>query len=241
MNSRNAIHEELQELSSSLPMDKQPVFTVPEGYFENFAAAVLAKIKSQHATETDTELQELSPMLAAISKKMPFAVPEGYFSNLAKDIPAITADDELPAFLQHAKQMPYTVPQGYFENLADNVLSKVQKPTAKVISFPKSFMRYAAAAVITGIVAISSIVYFKGNSTIDPSKQSEEWVAKKLKNVSNEALEDFINNADVSTDVATSTKSKTEVRSMLQNVSNKELDAFLDDVPMDDEIMMATN
>lgn len=51
---------------------------VPEGYFESFPATLLAKIR---AMETPQEADEISHLLAGISKKMPFSVPQGYFEQ----------------------------------------------------------------------------------------------------------------------------------------------------------------
>lgn len=244
MNTRTAIQTELNELNSSLPIEKQPVFTVPEGYFEGFAASVLAKIRGQHSMNTGDELSELSPMLAAISKKMPYSVPENYFSNLSADVPAIVGDEALPTFLAtHSKQMPYEVPAGYFENLPGAVLAKVAKPQAKVVSMGSRWMRYAAAAVVTGLIAVSGILYFKGDQTVDPSQQPEEWVAKKLKGVSNQALEEFINTTDYqsSGDELVQSKNGLDVGNMLDDVSTRELDAFLDQVPTDNDELSVIN
>lgn len=246
MNSRNAIHDELKDLRSSLPFDnKQPVFTVPEDYFENFAASVLAKVKRQLPAMATDELESLSPVLAAIPKKMPFSVPENYFSNLTSSLPALVGDEVLPGLLaQHNKQMPYTVPTGYFDNLPNAILQKVDAPpTAKIISFGNRWMRYAAAAAITGLVAISSILYFKSSpATIDATKHPGQWVAQKLQHVSNADLEAFINSADVNVtgQQMAQGSSKTEVRKMLTDVSNKDLDAFLEGVT-GDETNSATN
>src|SRR6476661_7700312 len=98
MNSRNAIQQELNDLRSSLPLtnNEQPVFTVPEGYFENLAASVLAKIKSQSPVSAATELEALSPVLAAIPKQTPYSVPENYFTHLATGLPALVHEEALP-------------------------------------------------------------------------------------------------------------------------------------------------
>ncbi len=235
MNSRLTIQQELKELSSLIPHDlEQPVFTVPEGYFENFAATVWTKLRGQHQQTPHDELNELSPVLAAIPKKMPFAVPENYFSGFTQTIPGLVAEDELPELLQSiGRQMPQTVPTGYFDGLPGTIMAKVNKPAAKVVSFNRSrFMRMAAAAVVTGVIAISSIVYF-GNrsSSIDPNQESGEWVATKLQDVSTQALDEFIMTVDAGQSLATNGAQKTDVRTLLQDVPVSELDAFLEDVP----------
>jgi hypothetical protein len=238
MNSHDAIQQELNDLRSSLPFDdkEQPVFTVPEGYFENFAASVWAKIKNQSDRSVADELEHLSPVLAAIPKTTPFSVPGGYFSLLATGLPALVNDEALPDVLKsHTKQMPYTVPSGYFEGLAAQVAAKAA-PKAKVVSFTSSFVRYAAAAAIIGIMAIAGVLYLKGNrsTAIDPDTQPHAWVAQKLQNVSNQDLEAFINTADVGFNSKELAKnSRGEVRQLLRDVSTNELNAFLNDVPLE--------
>lgn len=237
MNSRSTIQQELKELSSLLPHDiEQPVFTVPEGYFENFAASVWEKLRGQHQQTPYDELTELSPVLAAIPKKMPFSVPENYFSGFTQTVPALVKEDELPQALQSIdRQMPYAVPAGYFDNLAATVLAKATKPQAKVVPFgTRRLMRIAAAAVVIGIIAISGLVFFgNGSQSVDPNEEPTEWMAKKLQGVSNQALDEFIMTADIGYEAKGGQQkgSGTDLQNALEDVSNSELDAFLKQVP----------
>ena len=240
MNSRPTIQQELKDLSSFLPHDiEQPVFTVPDGYFENFAASVWLKLRSQHLQTPDDELTELSSVLAAIPKKNPYTVPENYFSGFTLNVPSLVRENDLPEALQAiSRQMPNTVPAGYFDGLAATVLAKVSKPTAKVVSFNRTrFMRIAAAAVVTGVIAISGMLFWgKGEQSIDPNQQSGEWVAKSLQNVSNQALDEFIMTTDIGYQASnTPTGTPTDVKHMLEGVSNSELDAFLEGIPTGNE------
>lgn len=219
----------------------EPVFTVPEGYFEHFAASVLAKIKAQEPVAVTEELSALSPLLAAIPKKMPFSTPENYFSELAAGIPSLTKEETIPSVLrEHHRQMPYEVPAGYFESLSEVILARVAKPTARVVRMnPRRWMRVAAAAMVAGIITISSLVYFNGSKTVDPQQNPEEWVAKKLKGVSNDALEDFIQATGLSPNGTQMAQgSAAEVRTMLDDVSDRELEKFLEQVPAEEELYL---
>jgi hypothetical protein len=105
-------------------------------------------------------------------------------------------------------------------------------------------MRYAAAAVITGAIAISSILYFGNNqSSVDPASQPQEWVAKELKNVPDKELDEFINTTTVSTTALakTETSDKTEVKKLLRDIPDTELDKFLEEIAMDHEDISAIN
>lgn len=235
MNSRDAIQQELKDLRSSLPTTntEQPVFTVPEGYFENFAASVLAKVKSQLSVPAADELNTLSPVLAAIPKHTPYRVPENYFQHLATDLPALVNDVALPNFLQtHTKQMPYAVPDGYFEGLAAQVAAKVPKPQAKIISLSSRVARYAAAAVVTGVIAAAAFFYGGKGNSLDPAKQPGAWVAQKLRGIPKQDIEAFLKTTDAdfgSNELAKG--SSGEVRQLLRDVSTTELDAFLKELP----------
>jgi hypothetical protein len=216
---------------------EQPVFTVPEGYFENFAASVLAKIRSQPSVPAADELAELSPVLAAIPKRQPYHVPEDYFQHLATGLPALVNDGEaLPDLLQnHTKQMPFTVPDGYFDGLAAQVAAKVAKPQAKVVRL--RFMRYAAAAIVIGLIALTGLFYWKRTGSVvpDPDKQPDVWVAQKLKNIPKQDIEAFLKNVDTghnSRELAQK-GGKADVQALLRDVSTTELDAFLKELPAD--------
>lgn len=241
MNSKNVIQDELKDLGSSLNRElAMPVFDLPESYFENFAASVLARIKGENEPAAFTEIKELSSTLSAIPRNMPFSVPENYFSNLTNDLASLTKEDDVPEALMVAdKAMPYAVPAGYFENLPAQILGKVSKPKTKIISLGSHrFRNLAAAAMVAGLMAVSGIVYFSSQSgkSIDPAKHPNDWVAAKLKNVSNQELEEFINTADAvagKKDIAKNMTSAREVRQMLSDVPDKELDAFLNAVSAD--------
>jgi hypothetical protein len=240
----NPILNELNELNSSLPAYvNEPVFSLPNDYFENFAASVLERIK---ANEVQNELSELSPLLAGVSKKSPFAVPENYFGSLDAEMLIKQEDEILPAILSgHNKEMPFAIPARYFHELPGNVISKIPRE-AKVISINafRVWKRMAVAAVITGIMAVSGLVYFteKGSG---PSVQSQAWFKSKLNNVSDGALEEFIHNTDAVHEqpqsLAKSGMKPQEVKTMLSDVSVKDMDAFLDQVPTDDEELSVIN
>lgn len=246
MNTRKHIQEELESLKSNLPyLIERPVFNVPEGYFDNFAASVFAKIKKGVAISATDELRELSPVLASIKKEMPYSVPENYFSTLNNEMPFLISDEEVPALLaNHRKTMPYEVPAGYFTDLPNFVLANITRSTTKVISIKRNnWMKMAVAAMVAGIITVSGIFYLNDKpSTIDPAKQPGQWVAKNLEGVSNQTLDEFIKTADfnASENIA-KTSSNTEVRNMLKEVSDTELDAFLAAVPTDDDELLVIN
>jgi hypothetical protein len=87
---------------------------VPVGYFENLTSSILQKIQTASKND-ESEIEKLSPTIAAIGN-----------ANI------------------------YTVPQGYFEKL------NVKKQIAPVVKMGKmNIFKYAAAAVVVGILSLS--------------------------------------------------------------------------------------
>jgi hypothetical protein len=243
MNPRENILNELREFNSSLPSETAPnPYAVPQGYFEGLADAVLAKIKGENPVSSSDEIAELSPLLAGLSRKIPYAVPAGFFEST--DLSSVTEEERLPEILARLdKTMPFEVPAGYFETLPEIVLGRVATPKARVVSMSRRWMRYAAAAVITGVIAISGWVYFN-NKPASVSVDNPEWVATKLKDVETKELEQFIEQTDVTiaqNKPKTKTTNTTEAESLLKDVSNEELSSFLDEVPVEDEEVILLN
>ena len=244
MNNRITIKNELKELNSLIPFEKGPeLYSVPDGYFEGFAQSVLQKLKTDPLTSSE-ELEEIAPFLASIPKKMPFAVPEGYFTQTTEGLSDWVKEESLPPLLQSGKQMPFTVPDGYFESLPAIILKKVSPKEAKIIpiSSSRKWMRYAAAAMIAGIIAVSGILYFgNNNQSIDPASESYEWVATKLKNVPNKELDEFINTTYINSSAIANTKTvdKSEVRKLIKDIPDSEINKFLEEVSIDNEDLSA--
>jgi len=239
MNNRTTIKDELNELNSLLPLEKGPeLYSVPVGYFEGFAQSVIQRLKIDSLSSSD-ELEEIAPFLASLPKKMPFAVPQGYFNENTEGLSEWVKEESLPEFLQ-SRQMPFSVPDGYFENLASIILKKVSPREAKVIpiSSSRKWMQYAVAAMVAGVIAVSSVLYFgNNNKPIDPASESYEWVATNLKNVPNKELDEFINTTYISSSALANTHAsdKTEVRKLLKDISDSEINKFLEEIPLDNE------
>lgn len=243
MNLKKDIQEELRELSSDLLYEKQPpVFTVPEDYFENFAASVLLKVRNNTPNSINRELEEISTLLASIPRNMPYSIPDNYFVHAIEDIPAITQEIVVPESISAVKQMPYNVPEDYFTNLAGNVLSKIDlKPVAKVLSMrTTNWMRYAVAAVLAGVIMLSGILYLNDRNIATPETGSQAWISNKLQDVSNEDLQEFIETTDFKLNgkEMVQNSNKAEVKKILNDVSDKELDAFLNSIPTEDELLV---
>lgn len=249
MTQRNNILQELKGLESSLAgQPAKEAYSVPAGYFQDLAGKVLARIKALESGESTVEIAHLSSLLAEASRQMPYTVPAGYFEELeAKMLKAVlansreTADEELksisPLLAGLKKDMPYHVPQGYFQELKVPAADKSQENVARIVSFGKrKWLRYAAAAVITGMVLTTGLLLLNQRN-IDPVKNPQSWVNKNLKKVSTDEISNFIQLSDetlLEKEVLANTGKNEEVKSMLQDVSDREIQEFLNDLPADE-------
>jgi hypothetical protein len=99
----------------------------------------------------------------------------------------------------------------------------------------------AAAALVTGAIAISSLVYYNNRSGTNLSSSPESWIANQLKNISNQDLDSFIESADATSTEQMATANVADVGQLLNDVSVKEIDAFLAQIPTDDEELSIIN
>jgi hypothetical protein len=114
----------------------------------------------------------------------------------------------------------FEVPTGYFENLSTSILKKAKAPSAKIINFQarNSFLKYAAAAIITGVIAMGALRYLQpsqsANTIVTPFAMLDESIEKGktmndqqfeegLKKLTSVDIAKYLeNNGDI-TDVAT--------------------------------------
>ena len=167
MENSKEILNELIDISPSLAkMEKVNVFSVPEGYFLGLDEKIATTVFLQQDKKT------------AFRK-----VPEGYFDSLSSQILSKikkeedSADEEIksisPALHYLKEENVFDVPEGYFDDLSSKILSRIKGEKAKVVSFNSSrrWGRYAAAAIVAGIITVFSFLYFNNqNQDINKSK-----------------------------------------------------------------------
>lgn len=252
MTQRDNILQELRELQSSLVnAPAQNVYHVPGGYFEGLADQVMNRIKALEAENAAEELSYLSPLLSSISKKMLYSAPAGFFDGLAESVtgslkndlqtPAGELETLSPLLSSLKKEMPFSVPQGYFEGLNKTVNAESVKPITKVISITtQKWFRYAAAAVVTGVVALSGFLIFNKSNTIDPKEKPFAWVEKSLKKVSTDDIDKFAELANDGTLAVANTKNDdvkaaNEIKDLIKDVSDKEIQDFIEETQTDEQ------
>jgi hypothetical protein len=249
MTQNNNILQELKELESSLAgLAAQNIYSVPDGYFEGLAGQVLNRIKAMEATNAVEELGYLSPTLSNISKQLPYIVPAGYFEGLEEKLMQTvrnsndyqTATEELetlsPLLSGLKKEMPYSVPQGYFETLAADINTQANKTETKIISIgSRKWFRYAAAAVVVGVIATLSFMLINQDK-VTADKDSYAWVKKNIKKVSTEKIEEFIQLTDEDKSVASIDTKIEDVKELMKDVPENEIQSLLNDTELLDDV-----
>ncbi len=230
------ILNELKEISPRVAgIGRANVFFVLEGYFDTIPEAILARVKNDVPAEyfdilsnnilakiegtAAHELQEISPFMAGIKKVTPYEVPANYFEEVPESTVAGVNENNISGILQGANKLqPFTIPAGYFEHLAGNILNKVNPDTGtKVIAMPQRrnvILKYAAAAVFTGMVALG-VYKYAGDIKITASeavvlssiieegkKMDEKKFDEKLNSLAEEDIMKYLEHNGSEADVA---------------------------------------
>jgi hypothetical protein len=160
MNIRADILEELEALQSTLAkVDRANVYIVPTNYFDNFYNDLSDKITASALTENTAN---------------PYEVPATYFEKLSGNILSkIKAEDDVhtetaaisTTVASIGNANVYSMPADYFTKLS----FVKEKPKAKIISF--NFLKYAAAAVVVGLLGLGLYNFFMKPSSAMPNAE----------------------------------------------------------------------
>lgn len=241
--------------AGKLPAVNEATYQIPEGYFDNLADNILNKIKQQHSQTADDELKSVSPLLSSISKRNVYTVPAGYFENLASlvAVSAENAEEELKVLslmlYSIQNEATYTLPQGYFNNLANGILEKVKPQPAKVVVMRKRtvWIKYAMAAIFTGVIALGALKFAGGKDEIKMNESLAQTMKaadeinkngtfdKEMDNLSDDAIANYLsqNGQDVDASLVASLVDEKELP--------EQEDYLLDDNTLDNFLNNITN
>lgn len=155
---------------------------VPQGYFDGLPERMLAQAKAAAPESAAEELQELSPLLASLSRTYPGTVPAGYFEafNPARGEALVVAMQEAPAETTGAPVIP-------------------------IGSARRSVRQILAAAVTVGVMLTSAMwgyhIYLRPSSNVqnEINLNSPDQLNNVLAKVPDQAIIDYLkSNTDVS-------------------------------------------
>ncbi len=178
MKKREQILNELEELDSRLGklVSADNVFTVPEGYFDEFPVKMLGKISSNDAVGSVPQgyFEGLSVNIMARIRQEEQNVTEVAMDNVIAEMESLS-----PSIAAIGNRNPFTVQEGYFQTLSEEILAATIKTQAPVVSMRRSpaILRYLAAAAFTGLVGFSLFTMFTNNQAevkgMDPSVMAQ--------------------------------------------------------------------
>lgn len=196
----------MNELKETCPLlashDRINVFSVPDRYFSGLAERIMTYSSLNTVEEID------------FGKVETMRVPDGYFESLSTNILAkiksqsdeyINNESEelTPLLISLKDKNVFSVPENYFENLSDTILNNLNlnKKPAKIIPMnsARSFWKYAAAAVVTGAIAVSSLQIFnsspdmkKNNSVVTESSGLPDYIQSSFQYKTPEQVQEGI-------------------------------------------------
>jgi hypothetical protein len=182
---------------------------IPTSYFDNLSSAILNKIKEQQQENIASE-EALSPLLKNLQHNNIFKVPYEYFDNLAtavlgriKELENNTTNglkEISPQLLSIQHKNIFEVPEDYFSTVPGNILNAVKVTPAKVVSIFKvrGLLKYAAAALITGAMALGVYKYVDHPAATHISFGADvvrlSPSIEKGKNMNEQQFDDALNN-----------------------------------------------
>jgi hypothetical protein len=182
---------------------------IPTSYFDNLSSAILNKIKVQQQENVASE-EALSPLIKNLQHNNIFEVPHRYFDNLAtavlgriKELENNTTNElkEMsPQLLSIQHKNVFEVPEDYFSTVSGNILNAVKVTPAKVVSMfrVRSLLKYAAAALITGALALGVYKYVNQPPAIHISPGADvvrlSPSIEKGKNMNEQQFDDALDN-----------------------------------------------
>lgn len=211
--------EELLQQPSSVSS-----YSVPKNYFENITTEILSKIKNEETTQ--------------FSKTNPYTVPSYYFKNLFSEISktiksesiAISEEMEMiaPVLNTISKNNVYAVPNNYFNTL--NASKSISSSSAKVIRL-SSWVKYAVAAIIIGIISITAFTLFTTNNKIATQNSSATInIENELQNFSDDEIIKFLDSHTNGTDAIAQINAPQEdynSEELLNNFTEEDIEKYL--------------
>jgi hypothetical protein len=195
------------------------------------------------------ELQELDSSLANSGRKIPFEVPQGYFESLpetvlqkakalSQDNPTEELETISPFLAGMKKDLPYSLPAGYF----DVPVSIPAQQTRVVRMGARKWMRYAAAAVIMGVLVTAGFL-IRNNTDVKRMSASrfDKKIEKEIDKMSDVELAEFLEYSDagLTGQEKVSAPANGDVSEMLEDIPVSELKEFIEETSViGTEVMM---
>ncbi len=135
-----------------------------------------------------SELREISPLVASISKQVPYTAPPSYFDGLAMQVMLrIGLEEKTGAdpLLTISKENIYKAPEGYFDELAANILNRIKATETENVQEELELLSPLLGKLEKKNPFTPPAGYFDDLSkTITEGVQAIEFVNEELENLS---------------------------------------------------------
>ncbi len=212
------LSETIEAAEIAETFSRQPVFEVPQGYFEELAGSVMAAVGQETASE-----------LSGFNRTNVFEVPDGYFAGLTDSVMAVVTQDEVQLNLPVAN--PFTVPQGYFDQFAAQVQTRIAAedgpkmiPLRPRRMIPIQVARWAAAAALligiftgvrdAGTPQTTSAITQRALAAV-PSNVLQDYIAQHMDDFDPELIEARLPSSTFQSTTPASRLNTNEIRSFL--------------------------
>ena len=141
----------------------------------------------------------------------------------------------------------FEVPAGYFDELSDNILAQVKPQQVKVVNMSRrgsTFLKYAVAAVFTGVMALGvfNLINDSGNDTdsiiaLGEKIAQENTFDEELAKISDADIVKYLEatGTDVNAAVVASSMDENELPSQEEYLMDEQaLDKYLNSINVDD-------
>ena len=206
------ISKELREISDLVSdLGKRNPYQVPEGYLEAFPHQMLEEVnktsRGYNIQNAGEEITAISPLLAGLKNKQAFSVPDGYFEQLANTVSA------------EVTNKTHTI-----------------APVFNMGSGNRKWMRYAAAAIVTGVIGISAFFFINRHSPVsEPVAQNNSSVSGSgLKDISDTILSDYLADIPENQNTIVDSADAAFYNTAFIDISDKDLANMIREIPDDD-------
>ena len=240
MNTNNNIHHELKTVAPALTgLNSMEIYGVPEQYFETLAAGILNSINSGIYTE--------APLPATLT------VPPGYFDQLPSTIfnkiagQTASESDELahtPFLAGISRKNVYSLPQGYFNGFRVQDQEPVKPAKARLATL-RRITRIAAAAVITGLLAIGGYQFFSDDVdspglTGSLQGNTADFSPTQIQQLSEQDISEFLSNTTTygpDYQHKAGVNSQTDIDENVKFIDDSEIQQYLKENPVPGELV----
>lgn len=196
------------------------------------------------------ELNSLGSSLGKTGQLHPFKVPPGYFESLLPSVmqrihaqetpdPKEEIQTLSPLLAGMKREMPFEVPDGYFE-----ATTLTRRKPAKLVSMNAgSWVRYVAAVVVVGFLAVTALVFLRTHNVEKMGiARYNKILNREIGKMSELELVEFLENTNpiLVGDEKVSSTPNDEVKELLEDIPVSELKEFIEEITVFDseEVML---